>query len=333
LCPAPIGEFKKFVTDSKRKGLVWRWSFLDTKWERADEGKIVPGQVFLVHADAGGYSAERGWDPGSKDRVNPIVSPGGTKGDAPDSTEGEPLSRIGVWQTIAEHVNDVWAKLDRILKALHLTSDEAEALRHAVRWHDRGKAHEIFQRALPDGVSDTKKIWAKAPKKGWKRYERRHFRHELASALSVLDPRNDKIPDELRDLVAYLVAAHHGKVRLSIRSLPNEIRPDGDLRFARGVWDGDELPTTDLGGGVTAPAVRFSLEPMEMGLCEQEPFRGQPSWAERMIGLRNTLGPFHLAWLEAILRAADMRASREAVEREAEKKRAEVLAGRKRATP
>ena len=200
-----------------------------------------------------------------------------------------------------------------MFKELDVTSDEAETLRHAVRWHDRGKAHEIFMRALPDGVSDPNKIWAKAAGK-WKKYKRRHFRHELASALSVLDTRNDKIPDN-RDLVAYLVAAHHGKVRLSIRSLPNELRPNGNRRFARGIWDNDELPATELGGGVTAPAVRLSLEPMELGLCEQEPFIDQPSWAERMIRLRDDFGPFRLAYLEAILRAADMRASREAEKR------------------
>ncbi|GIW54965.1 MAG: hypothetical protein KatS3mg082_1369 [Nitrospiraceae bacterium] len=76
--------------------------------------------------------------------------------------------------------------------------------------------------------------------------------------------------------MAYLVAAHHGKVRLSIRSLPNENRPTGGRRFARGVWDGDELSETDLGGGVVAPRVTLSLEPMELGLCEELPFTGLP---------------------------------------------------------
>ena len=66
LCPAPIGTdknpgFRQFT--KKHAGKVWRWSFLDKKWERADAGKIAPGQIFLVHAEAGGYSAERGWDP------------------------------------------------------------------------------------------------------------------------------------------------------------------------------------------------------------------------------------------------------------------------------
>jgi CRISPR-associated endonuclease/helicase Cas3 len=186
----------------------------------------------------------------------------------------------------------------------------------------------VFQGALPAGVPDSAKIWAKA-KGTWKRYSRPHFRHELASALAVLDPRNEKIPDVLRDLIAYLVAAHHGKVRLSIRSLPNERHPpksggDGngnERRFARGVWDDDELPTTDLGASVTAPAVRLSLEPMEMGLCTEQPFADKPSWAERMIRLRDAVGPFQLSYLEAILRAADMRASRAAERREAEKEK------------
>ena len=55
------------------------------------------------------------------------------------------------------------------------------------------------------------------------------------------------------------------------------------------------------------------LEPMELGLCEREPFKDQPSWAERVIRLRDALGPFRLAYLEAILRAADMRASKAAM--------------------
>jgi len=48
---------------------------------------------------------------------------------------------------------------------------------------------------------------------------------------------------------------------------------------------------------------------MELGVCEYEPFTGQPSWVERMIGLREWVGPFRLAYLEMLLRAADMRAS------------------------
>lgn len=341
LCPAPIREFQDFA--KKHSSEIWRWDFLEGKWGKA-EGRVAPGQVFVLHSKAGGYTEEQGWNPHSDDRVEPVPPPVGISVEEQDSTDDDQPSRV--WQTIAQHTTDDCIMLDGILRATNVPAENAEALRQAMRWHDRGKAHRVFQTAIDDGQvlerngqtvqrrerpEDWRgcRLMAKAPDRRknargeiidlgfWRPYDwvpgegRRHFRHELASALSVLDPWNDKIPDERRNLIAYLVAAHHGKVRISIRSLPNESHPDGSRRFARGIWDKDKLPETDLGGGVIAPAATLSLEPMELGLCEREPFKGQASWAERMLRLRDTLGPFNLAYLEAILRAADMRASQE----------------------
>jgi CRISPR-associated endonuclease/helicase Cas3 len=73
--------------------------------------------------------------------------------------------------------------------------------------------------------------------------------------------------------------------------------------FARGVWDGDALPDTDL-GAVIAPATTLDLDIMQLG----EGPRG-PSWSARTQRLLNDLGPFRLAWLEALVRIADWRAS------------------------
>lgn len=94
-------------------------------------------------------------------------------------------------------------------------------------------------------------------------------------------------------------------MRLSIRALPDEKGPDetGERPFARGVWHGDELPAVTL-PGVPAEQLKLDLSFMRMG----EGPHG-PSWLARMIALRDRLGPFRLAYLETLLRAADMRAS------------------------
>ncbi|MHB1768564.1 MAG: type I-G CRISPR-associated helicase/endonuclease Cas3g [Phycisphaerae bacterium] len=306
LCPAPIGEFYKFVKANAK--MVWRWNFLDKKWQNLGQDKIAPGQVYLVNSDAGGYTELLGWDPGiKKPSVPPTLEQMSASSDGYDDDD---LS--GVWRRIDEHTGEVCAELETILSAIQPA--ESGVLRAAARWHDLGKAHQVFQSALPAGAPKTGILWAKAVGRGktYREVGRRHFRHELASALALLQRPHENLRDlseNLLNLVAYLIAAHHGKVRLSIRSLPSEKNPGDGRRFARGIWDGDVLPEADLGGGVHAQSVKISLEPMELGLCEVGPFTGQPSWAERMLRLRDLVGPFRLAYLEALLRSADMRAS------------------------
>ena len=61
----------------------------------------------------------------------------------------------------------------------------------------------------------------------------------------------------------------------------------------------DPLPAVDL-GGESCPQTILDLSPMRLG---------EGSWTERALMLRGELGPFRLAYLEALLRAADLRAS------------------------
>ncbi len=327
LCPAPVEEFRKFVGDGKRAGKVWRWSFLDRRWEKLSREHVVAGQVYLIHADAGGYSEECGWDSSGSRRVEPLIQQNGAMTEASEATEDDRLSHADSWQSVAEHSSEVCDELELMARALSLAEEEEASLRYAAVWHDRGKAHSAFLAKLKEealGAREARErmsegnFIAKAPAEAWIRGRngnagyRKYFRHELASALALLLAPETLVPEGDRDLAAYLIAAHHGKVRLSIRSLPDENRPADNRRFARGVWEGDKLPATRLGDGITAPAVSLSLEPMELGRCREEPFRGRPSWSERAIHLRNALGPFRLAYLESILRAADWKASRKA---------------------
>ena len=256
----------------------------------------------------------------------------------PEAYDSDAASESDQWQTIAQHTDDVCDALETLIGCCGntLSAPEANALRNAARWHDWGKAHRAFQAKLNGELLKAVNLHglaAKAPESAWRKGRiskkpvegddrRPHFRHELASALGVLLPdsgfplNRDDADTLYRDLAAYLIAAHHGRVRLSIRSMPDEWIPpkadpdsDTDGRFARGVWDGDALPGVDLGGSTTSAPVTLSLEPMELGLGEQDPFCGQPSWAERCLTLRDTLGPFKLAYCETLLRAADGRAS------------------------
>ena len=112
------------------------------------------------------------------------------------------------------------------------------------------------------------------------------------------------------DLLAYLICAHHGKVRMAWHASPHDQEARGQFRI-RGVCDGDELPSLPLaavdGSFHELPKTTLDLSPSEVGL---NPRTGR-SWAERVLDLVAHYGPFSLALLETLLRAADQRASRQ----------------------
>lgn len=212
------------------------------------------------------------------------------------------------WYGLTEHSMDVAGEATALAALLGLPASLAKQLIVAGRWHDIGKAHPVWQDAAKKlGKEPPAGFVAKSQSpKGRIHYARRGFRHELASALAALQHGQS-------DLVAFLVACHHGKVRLSLRSLPTEKpplragRPDPSVRHARGVWEDDLLPPVDLGGEVFVPETRLTLSYMELG---NDPATGA-SWSARMLALRDQpeMGPFRLGFLEALVKCADERAS------------------------
>ena len=121
------------------------------------------------------------------------------------------------------------------------------------------------------------------------------------------------LPAHEFDLLAYLVCSHHGKVRMAWHASPADQKvADHRLRI-RGIQEGDILPplllavSDDRFQGL--PATVLDLSPSEMGLST----RTGRSWTERVLNLMERFGPFTLAWLEAILRAADQRASKQPI--------------------
>lgn len=115
------------------------------------------------------------------------------------------------------------------------------------------------------------------------------------------------------NLLLYLLCAHHGKVRGAWHAAPldqDAADPVNGSIPLRGVRESDVIPAVALPAEdgalpVTLPAVTLHLDPAALGLST----RYGASWNERVLGLLEARGPFALAYLEALFRCADVRAS------------------------
>lgn len=306
LCAVPIGQAKSWLDKHKSSAFVWDW--VEKGWTKLDQ--LWPGAIVLVDAKIGGYDSMRGFVPNSKTKVDPIE-----KGDAVktelDGFDDDPDTLKNRVVGLPDHLRHVRDEARLLCEALEVQDVEAEAIVTAALWHDLGKAHEVFKARC--GLASDAAPLAKTPDYNWRMKSppnRRYFRHELASALAWLQHRPQS---EAHDLVAYLIAAHHGKVRMGLRALPDERGPDdAERRFARGVWDGDRLPAFSV-DGLSIQDTTLALDVMELGGGAT----GR-SWATRTLELLDRYGPFRLAFLEALVRIADWRAS------EAEQKTGDV---------
>lgn len=299
LCPASIGQITAFA---KRKDVVlWHWDALDGKWVKLRR-EPRPGMLLLACSSDGGYDATIGFDAGIKKLVASLpyaASDRDSERDYADdwrSQQNRPVLLAAHLAHVAEHADQLCVAVNEI--------SHRDAVVRAGRWHDLGKLHAVFQRSmyrcrLP---ADPASPLAKSDSAGPMRHGRRFFRHELASMLGWL-AQHDGEPHA--DLIAYLVLAHHGKVRMSLRAMPTEGEhiPADVKRFARGIHEGDVLPALDFDGEHSATTT-LKLALMEMGLGEQG-----ASWSERALRLLEQYGPFQLAWLETLVRLADWRAS------------------------
>ncbi len=320
LCRAGLGAAKKLL-DRLETEDVFVWDTLSRKWTTPNPKglRLRPGMTLMLKAAVGGYTPRLGLAPESKMGVPLMVAPA-KESLAEEAFDDDHRSLLQVPVTLPRHLADVEQKAHELCEALKVK--EPQAVIRAARWHDVGKAHEAFDSMLryahEQGTGETlgAGYWAKSGRKpdrksGKPRYQvivngkavkRTRFRHELASALAWLALHRDNAD---ADLIAYLIAAHHGKVRMSLRALPQETEaPDGRL-FARGVWDGDRLPAVQFADGETVPEVELKLDLMQLGDGPQG-----PSWTTRTQRLLKALGPFQLAWCEALVRIADWRASR-----------------------
>jgi CRISPR-associated endonuclease/helicase Cas3 len=336
-CRVPIGAVFAFARDRA----VWRYDRSAGGWTRVTQqpsSRPRPGEVLLVSAADGGYDPETGFDPAAPGPVpdSPeLLTPEEWQArdalaEAPaedDLDEAEPRR----WQSLDEHSEQVRDQAAALLAVL-APSIPPEAARSAViagYLHDLGKAHEIWQNAICALADDEEKAvieagrpWAKSGGNGALLFaDGVAFRHELASLLLIDGPLAALVaesPDP--DLTKYLILAHHGKLRLHVReyhappapppwtpSAPFDLAvpavpPQGQAsdNVIRGLRQG---ATSSVPPMLGQPATTLTVD-----LARFQPDTDSP-WTRTVHGLLDRYGPFTLAYLEALVRISDWRAS------------------------
>jgi CRISPR-associated endonuclease/helicase Cas3 len=301
-----------FLAETKRTAFLWNDD--SERWDSVPAREVVPGMTLLLPKSAGGYSSERGWTGDSKDK--PTILTLTQQWRSSLFTDNE--SKTG-WQSLSEHTAAVAAATSTLATRLNFPDAWQQAFAVAAKWHDTGKAHRRWQETLPPAPVGRTGPWGKfsgsfvTPPR---------VRHE---AFSLLAAWRQRLADtsELTALALYLIASHHGKIRTVLRSVRR-----GDNLFG---WQANDEPLLIEGhpSCIMDLSVRDFAGNGQVNWASKSFKPGRPSWialVEELLGPAwrgdvtpqiaipanepRALGPFQLAYLEAVFRAADARASR-----------------------
>lgn len=196
-----------------------------------------------------------------------------------DAAQENPAAASRV-RLLDAHLADVHAMAKRSIQRIGpLSADKAEAERLAeaillaARWHDLGKNRDPWQADIgnPRRKRDTPnwKPLAKSGRRGFVSNLSGAYRHEFGSMREASEDRTIREHSE-RDLILHLIAAHHGWARPHFRS--------------------DQWDIAD-------------------GVSEEENAVVAAETMRRFARLQRRFGHWGLAWLEAIVRAADYAAT------------------------
>ena len=329
LCPVPIGKARvaRHLLD---QGWIWRGK--ESGWISVRDSGLAPGMTILLPLSTGGYDAEIGWTGKPEDNRHRSHY----RSELEPSDEDMLTCLSNGWRSIAAHTAEVAGELENLLDQLLPREDyapEREAYTAAVPWHDVGKIHSGWQRAVLDALreagitvdrqylpfakfslSDSPRVKElsgaelKRKVKELRRFFRPKLAHEVASALAFRQSEQARHAGgrHISSLLAeYLIMSHHGRVRKVLRDeLPRFPTDAKDNDTVRGITEGSELPPIAVNGENLGCAF-LSMGCRRMG----RDVDGNESYTRGVLRLLETYGPFRLAYFEALFRAADIRAS------------------------
>jgi CRISPR-associated endonuclease/helicase Cas3 len=271
VCPVPTKQLTDFCQSYSVTPLVWD----EDVWEKRS---LNHGDTVWLPLNAGGYCHKRGWTGDPNDKLQAYSLEVEPEYNDPPFPHALPL---GIHLKDTE---DCLRELISCLRRLDLPESLIEELYRCARWHDWGKAHKIWQsyaRAKGELLAKSEGYGHVSELKG--------YRHELASALAAA-------AQDAPFLAQYLIAAHHGKVRDSL--VPISDTEPFNPKVLRGVELGTELPSINIADVETLPPIKLSF-PGKVG-----------SWEDKVKDLLREYGPFKLIYLEALIRNADVKASK-----------------------
>ncbi len=306
-CRAPLAE----VAALAKRVPVWRMDQVRGRWARVTaQERARPGEVLLVAAGDGGYDVAAGLDAAACGPVLDCPELGLSAVPAAgveDVFRADPasLGQSG-WVPLQQHSEETRDQAAGLISVIRpgLRDEAGRAVVSAAYLHDAGKSHKIWQDALCElaAARDAERIeagrpWAKSASQGRLKFAGSvPFRHELASLLLADGPLRPLIDGNADgDLARYLVLAHHGKLRLQVRE-PDQL----DSSLLLGLEDGVTWSVPPLLGEAAAE-LTIDLKQFNLG--------GDRSWTRTALSLLDRYGPFVLAYLEALVRVADWRAS------------------------
>lgn len=315
MCSVPISDIRNF----KKEKDVYAYDFLDGKWRKASF--VYPGQTLLIHSSHGGYDQKIGWSVRESDTVKPIESDANKEQDGFEDSYGEDQqSGINKWVTLNDHTVHVINETETITEHIDYLNPFKEILQIVAKYHDVGKGHHVFQNTMTkntrseDDISKNE-FWAK--RRGNHKHERSDFRHEALSALVFLKMNHDH---QYADIIAYLIACHHGKVRIAMRSMPRKrssVNTNNQFLLGMNMNEDEEVPV--FFSSKCKKSIHSKEKLIEENIEEKIMINtdiatvgmdvDKHSWLHMTLSLLEKYGLFKLAFLESIIRAADTRAS------------------------
>lgn len=294
----------------------------------------------------------KGWSPDSKKAVSPIPAPPVSPDEFADAGQDNESLSASDWKTIATHGQETgslaysiaeklvpdlanlfnlagrWHDAGKAFPAFQdlIVADDRPIRRDLAKapksaWsrknRRRGFRHELASVLALFAVLQRHKADHPALLGPWREFltaagMQPDVEKESEAQPTSLEEEIIALGADQFNLLAYLVCAHHGKIRLAWHACPADQEAADDTLHIRGIKDKEVLPQLNLYAAdksvSSLPESILDLAPSAAGL---NPWTGQ-GWTERVLSLLDMYGPYTLAWYEAIVRSADQRASRAA---------------------